>query len=294
MDAAYCKALERAKPLSREEQRELFSRMNDGDVQARNRLVESILRLVYTIAERLECPGCDLDDLIGEGNRLAIRAVEKWEPSRGELSTIASRVILNGLLQFRRLPINRGVCLKWHGGEPAVLFSVLPPHPEESYFDVEDVREHGDPRFCLADVEQVLHHHGTILEKTIFRLRYAHVQGTKQPTYQEISAKVGLSVDECQSVMRQLVAKLNRENTCKTCGDTFVRSQNAKQYCSAKCYRLSQVGKGEIKDCAECGVVFHSQRGAKYCSDDCARRARTRKTRARYAAHRDAPKPVAC
>ncbi len=70
----------------------LFGRLvKQGDMDARNRMIESNLRLVVKISRRYINRGLPLLDLIDEGNLGLIRAVEKFDPERGfRFSTYAT------------------------------------------------------------------------------------------------------------------------------------------------------------------------------------------------------------
>jgi RNA polymerase primary sigma factor len=77
--------------LTAAEERELARRKDLGDELAKRRLVESNLRLVMSIARNYTNSGVPLLDLIQEGNLGLIRAVEKFDGSRGfKLSTYAT------------------------------------------------------------------------------------------------------------------------------------------------------------------------------------------------------------
>ncbi|MGB3634714.1 MAG: RNA polymerase sigma factor RpoD/SigA [Rubrobacteraceae bacterium] len=79
------------KLLDAAEERELSRRTHEGDKNARQRLIESNLRLVISIAKKYRGRGVMFEDLIQEGNAGLIRAVEKFDPTMGNrFSTYAT------------------------------------------------------------------------------------------------------------------------------------------------------------------------------------------------------------
>ena len=77
--------------LTREEERELARRKDEGDEEAKKKLIESNLRLVMSITRNYTKAGVPLLDLIQEGNLGLIRAVEKFDYKLGfKLSTYAT------------------------------------------------------------------------------------------------------------------------------------------------------------------------------------------------------------
>lgn len=87
----YLKEIRQFPLLTVEEERELIDRIGYGDMSARDRLVESNLRLVVSIAKKYQNNGLTLMDLIQEANIGLLIAVEKFEPERGyRFSTYAS------------------------------------------------------------------------------------------------------------------------------------------------------------------------------------------------------------
>ena len=77
--------------VSPEEEIELAAKITDGDDDAKQKLIRSNLRLVVKIAHDFKGLGLPLLDLISEGNIGLMRAVEKFDPSKGaKLSSYAA------------------------------------------------------------------------------------------------------------------------------------------------------------------------------------------------------------
>ena len=87
----YLKEIGRVPLLTSEEEVDLAVRMSQGDPQARKRLSEANLRLVVSIAKRYVGRGMQFLDLIQEGNLGLIKAVEKFDHTKGfKFSTYAT------------------------------------------------------------------------------------------------------------------------------------------------------------------------------------------------------------
>ena len=87
----YLKEIGQIKLLSPEEEVELAKRVSEGDQEAKNKLTEANLRLVVSIAKKYSGRGLHILDLIQEGNTGLIRAVDKFDWTKGnKFSTYAT------------------------------------------------------------------------------------------------------------------------------------------------------------------------------------------------------------
>jgi len=146
----------------------------DGSTEARNRIVEENLGLCYYVAVRLRHrapPGLDVDDLVAAGVFGLMRAVERFDPSRGvKFSTYAVKAISSHIrreiLRWRELPAKPT-------GEPEEWPSRIAVDPADF-----DMHRHGREPDPADQVEAAdLHHHAmrrmSPRERTIAQLRYA-------------------------------------------------------------------------------------------------------------------------
>ena len=87
----YLKEIGRVPLLSMEEEKQLAERMAQGDTNAKKRLCEANLRLVVSIAKKFVGRGMQFLDLIQEGNLGLLKAVEKFDYTKGfKFSTYAT------------------------------------------------------------------------------------------------------------------------------------------------------------------------------------------------------------
>jgi len=115
----YLKDISKYPLLTVEQERELAVKAVNGDKQAKDKLIESNLRFVVSIAKQYQGKGLELEDLISTGNLGLIRAVDSFEPER-ELrflsyagwwirDFIINEIINNG--KAIRIPFNKTITI---------------------------------------------------------------------------------------------------------------------------------------------------------------------------------------
>src|SRR5271167_3830345 len=106
----YLREINETSLLNADEEKELARRIEDGDSEARDRMVRANLRLVVNIARSYTGKGLGLQDLIEEGNLGLLRAVEGFDPSRNiRFSTYASYWIKQSI---KRAQVNTGKTIR--------------------------------------------------------------------------------------------------------------------------------------------------------------------------------------
>ena len=90
-------------PLTKEEEKEILEKYENGDEDARNILIERNLRLVAHICKKYNIPNIDNEDLISIGTIGLIKGINTFNSNKGvRLATYASRCIDNEILMYLR------------------------------------------------------------------------------------------------------------------------------------------------------------------------------------------------
>lgn len=90
-------------PLTQEQERECLQKMKNGDLEAKNELIERNMRLVAHVAKKYQGTDEELEDLISIGTIGLIKAVKTYNEAYGSrLATYAARCIDNELLMYFR------------------------------------------------------------------------------------------------------------------------------------------------------------------------------------------------
>mgnify|MGYP002627343695 CR=1 FL=1 len=90
-------------PLSKKEEIEYLIKAHNGDINARNILIEHNLRLVVFLAKKYENTGFDIEDLVSIGSIGLIKGINTYKVDKNiRLATYASRCVANEILMFLR------------------------------------------------------------------------------------------------------------------------------------------------------------------------------------------------
>jgi len=79
----YLKDIGRVSLLNRQQEVDIARRIHAGDESARDHMIRANLRLVVSVAKPYQNRGCNLSDLIQEGNIGLMKAVDRFDPERG-------------------------------------------------------------------------------------------------------------------------------------------------------------------------------------------------------------------
>ena len=194
------------KPLSREEERRYLERWMDGDLEARNKLVEHNLRLVAHIVKKYY-QNDDADDLISIGSIGLIKGINTYKPDKGvRLATYASRCIENEILMYFRSrkktagDVSLSEALDADGeGNGLQLMDVVAAE--------EDLADQIGSREQCESLRAVLDRCLDQREARIIRLRYG-LGGRKPLTQLETAERCGISRSYVSRLEKRALEKL--------------------------------------------------------------------------------------
>ena len=202
------------KPLSPEEEQQYLARCAQGDLEARNILVERNMRLVAHIIKKYYTQTVDQDDLISIGTIGLIKGISSYKPEKNvRLATYAARCIENEVLMFFRSQkklqgeISLSETLETDkDGNDLSLMDVV--GVEDTMLDDLDARE------SQVRVRKLVEECLTEREADIIRQRYG--LGGRQPrTQRELAADYGISRSYVSRIEKRALGKLegalNRE-----------------------------------------------------------------------------------
>ena len=201
------------RPLKAEEEREYLARYAQGDLEARNKLVEHNLRLVSHILKKYYVQAGDQDDLISIGTIGLIKGISTFKPDKKvRLATYASRCIENEILMNFRAKkkhadqIYMGEPIETDGdGNQLTLMDIID--------DGTDLPEMVDTLMQSKQLYQYLQQFLTPRETEILVQRYG-LYGCAPMTQREVAKKLGISRSYISRLEKHAIEKLRKAYQC--------------------------------------------------------------------------------
>ena len=197
-------------PLGPDEEREVIERMQAGDEDAKNELIEHNMRLVVYIAKKYENAVPDIADLISIGSMGLIKAVNCFRPDKNiKLATFASRCIENEILMYLRkltrrkceVSLDEPLNTDWEGNE-LLLADVLGTEPDCVGRELERRQEIEALYRSMLSLNK--------REISIIKLRFG-LFGARERTQKEIADMMGISQSYISRLEKKVLYKLRKE-----------------------------------------------------------------------------------
>ena len=198
------------RPLKAEEERRYLEQAAQGDLEARNKLIEHNLRLVAHIVKKYYTPNGDQDDLISIGTIGLIKGIGTFKPDKKvRLATYASRCIENEILMHLRkvssakfeMSFDEPLSIDWDGNE-LTLRDVLGSEPDEISNDI----EYNDEKELLLKIILALPEK----ERDLMKKRFG-ILGEKEHTQKELADLMGISQSYISRLEKRIILKIKNQ-----------------------------------------------------------------------------------
>ena len=193
-----------------EQESECLKKMKNGDLEARNELIERNMRLVAHVAKKYQNPEDEMEDLISIGIIGLIKAVETYKEDYGSrLATYAARCIDNELLMHFRA--------KKKTSKEVSLYEPIGTDKEGNQIQLLDVVVSEDEDVVdLLEQDRKVRRLNEIIPQTlsgrelfIIINRYG-LYGKKTMTQREIARKLGISRSYVSRIEKRAIEKLRQ------------------------------------------------------------------------------------
>lgn len=194
-------------PLPREEETEVIARLEQGDPQARQTLIERNLRLVVYIARRFENTGINIEDLISIGTIGLIKAVTTFNAEKGaRFATYASRCIENEILMYFRA--------RKKTAQDVYLYDPIDTDKDGNALTIVDIMadEHNildeiDLSIRSEQLREMIAKRLNQRERELLSLRYG-LGGQRPHTQKEVADRLGISRSYVSRIEKKAISKL--------------------------------------------------------------------------------------
>lgn len=194
-------------PLSKEMEDYYIMLKDDGDLKAKDILIEHNLRLVVFLAKKYENTGVDLEDLVSIGTIGLIKGINTFSKDKNiKLATYASRCIDNEILMFLRknkrikteVSIDAALSLDGEGNE-LHLEDVLGTDKDIVSRDIEERTER------KIMINEIMHLKPR--DRDIMILRYG-LMNNEELTQKEVAQKLGISQSYISRIEKKVIKRL--------------------------------------------------------------------------------------
>ena len=197
-------------PLKGQDETDALEKLEAGDEQAKQLLIERNLRLVVYIARRFENTGVNLEDLISIGTIGLIKAIGTYRRDKNiRLATYASRCIENEILMHIRkianqkteVSLDEPINMDGEGNE-LLLSDILGTDEDVVFRPLEENVDLAVLRQALAQLPA--------REKQIVVMRYG-LEGHKELTQKEVARVMGISQSYISRIEKRIMLRLKKE-----------------------------------------------------------------------------------
>ena len=194
-------------PLSREEEEKYVKLKEQGDIKAKEILIEHNLRLVVFLAKKYENTKIDLEDLVSIGNIGLIKGINTFSSDKNiKLATYASRCIDNEILMYLRKNKKRG--------QEVSIDQALSFDADGNELHLEDII--GSDKDAISDDLEKKDDKSLMIQeilglkkrdREIMILRYG-LLGGEEYTQKEVAEKLGISQSYISRIEKKVIKKL--------------------------------------------------------------------------------------
>lgn len=194
-------------PLEKSMEEELVIKSNNGDMHARNKLIEHNLRLVVFLAKKYDNTMYDLEDLVSIGTIGLIKGVNTYKLDKNiKLATYASRCIDNEILMFlrknkkRRGEVSFEDSLSYDSeGNELHLEDIL---GTDSDIVTKEIENENDKKLFYKEIDKLNNR-----DKKIMILRYG-LYNNEEMTQKDVANLLGISQSYISRIEKKVIRRL--------------------------------------------------------------------------------------
>ena len=195
-------------PLSKEEEEKYVDMFQNGDLKARDKLIEHNLRLVVYLSKKYENTKVELEDLVSIGTIGLIKGINTYKNDKNiKLATYASRCIDNEILMYlrknkkRKADVSLDESLSFDSeGNELHLEDIL---GTEKDIVTKDLEENDMRKIMLKEIGKLNER-----DKQIMVLRYG-LNDTKEYTQKEVAELRGISQSYISRIEKKVISKIS-------------------------------------------------------------------------------------